>query len=158
MSVGAGVLVGTGVRVGGLVRVAVRFAGALVTINSVTIGPCVVEESDVADSFVGVGLSSVVAAASLISLIVPVTWWSAGLSLVGVRNRSAAEKTQQPIRAIPRITMSFLILGDMIPLRQTGRQMGRHWDRSAGFFQSELRAPGWANRNTGCKNYPVGCG
>lgn len=151
-------LVGTGVRVGGLVCVAVKFAGALVTISFVTIGSCVVKDGKVADRFVGGELSSAVVAASLISLIVPVTWWSAGLSLVGVRNRSAAEKTQQPIRAIPRITMSFLILGDMIPLRQTGRQMGRHWDRSAGFFQSELRALGWANRNTGCKNYPVGCG
>lgn len=107
-------MIGTGVWVGGLVRVAVRFAGALVTISFVAIGSCVVKESDVAGRFVGVGLSSVVAAASLISSLMPDTWRSAGLSLVGVRNRSAAEKTQQPIRAIPRITMSFLILGDMI--------------------------------------------
>lgn len=67
-------LVGTGVRAGGLVRVAVRFAGALVTINSVAIGSCVVKECEVADRFVdGDGLSSVVVAASLISSLMPDT-------------------------------------------------------------------------------------
>lgn len=63
-------LVGAGVPVGGLVCVAVKFVGALVAISSVTIGSCVVREDEVADRFVGGGLSSAVVAASLISLIV----------------------------------------------------------------------------------------